>query len=309
MNTRGLTLIETIIGIGIVSMLVFVFAVSLTAAVFAQRIKLRNMAAVLADQQLSALRTYSVSQLSDQTNGPLIGVLFTQGSFTTVVDETAPSQALALHAATSTASGLSAVLPLPKNAYNDFTLTTKLKVNGGSPSSWRAGLLFRGQDLQNHYEAYLTSSSLVLKKVVNGVETTLYSDARAISYGSWQTLAVTTAGSSISLILNGTTVTTVNDATFSVGKAALVVWNGASVNFDDVSIGGDGWDFDTTAIGTLHDDWLRFGLGDLPNGTSTLTVASPYGDTTIKSFTVNVSWTDRSGTTQRTLSQSTYGGN
>ncbi len=309
MKARGLTLIETVIGIGLTSLLVVAFAVSLMAAVYAQRIKLRNMAAVLADQELSALRSYNVSQFPNQTDGPLYGVLFTQGAFTAIDDNTAPSQSRALSAATSTVSGLSAVLPLPKNAYGDFTLTAKMKVNAGSPGTWRAGLLFRAKDMQNHYEAYLTSTTLVLKKVVNGVSTTLFSDARSISYGSWQTLTVTATGPSINVLLNGISVTTQTDATYSVGKAALAVWDGASVNFDDISIGGESWNFDATAVGELHGDWLRFGLGDLPNGTSTLTVATPYNnDPAIKTFTVNILWTDRSGSATRTLTQSTQNG-
>jgi hypothetical protein len=309
MKARGLTIVETIIGIGIVSTLVFVYSSTLAASAFSQRVQLRNTATFLADEQLSMLQTYSISQVSDQTNGPLRGILFNQGTFTTVVDSTAPSQGRALNAATSTLSGLSSVLPLPKNAYDDFTLISKIKANGGSPASWRAGLIFRAQDLQNSYELYLTATSLVLKKNVNGVATTLYSDARSIGYNSWQTLAVTTTGSSISVLLNGTTVTTVTDTSFSVGKAALAVWNGASVNFDDISIGGESWNFDTTIAGTLHDDWLRFGLGDLPNGTGTLTVTTPYSGAAFKVFTVNISWTDRSGSATRTLSQSTYQGN
>ncbi len=308
MRARGLTIVETIIGIGIVSTLVFVYSATLAASALSQRAHLKSTAVFLADQQLSALQAYSASQISDQTNGPLRGVLFSQGVFSTVSDGTAPSQGRALNAATSTISGISAILPFPKNAYDDFALTAKVKTNSGSPTSWRAGILFRAQDLQNTYELSLGASSLVLKKYVNGLATTLYSDARSIGYNSWQTLTVTTTGSSIGVSLNGANVTTVTDSSFSVGKAALVAWNGASVNFDDLSIESESWNFDSTAPGTLHDDWLRFGLGDLPNGTGTLTVTTPYSGATFKKFTVNISWTDRSGTSTRTLSQSTYQG-
>ncbi|HTK60099.1 MAG TPA: family 16 glycoside hydrolase [Candidatus Baltobacteraceae bacterium] len=301
MKTRGLTLIEVVIGVSLVSMLIVVFGVSLMAAVYAQRIKLRNMASALADEQLSALQVYDTSQLSNQTNGALIGVLFTQGDFGAVTDLTAPSASQALNAATSTSSGLTSLLPLPKNAYSDFTLTTKFKVNTGSAAGWKAGVLFRAKDLQNHYRAYLTSGSLVLQKVSGNVVTTLYSDARSISQGSWQTLSVTATGSSISVTLNGTLVTTQTDAVFSVGQAALAVWEGASVNFDDVAIGGESWDFDGVTLGELHDDWLRFGLGDLPSGTGTLTISTPFSDTSYKRYSVTISWKDRSGTT-RTIS-------
>lgn len=304
MKTRGLTLIEIVVGVSLVSVLIVVFGVSLTAAVYAQRIKLRNMASVLADQQLAALQAYDTSQLTTQTNGGLIGILFTQGAFTTVQDLTAPSVSRALNAATSTSSGLTSVLPFPKNAYADATASMKFKVNTGSSSGWRAGMLFRARDLRNHYRVYLTSGSLVLQRVVGDVATTLYSDARAISTGSWQTLSVTATGSSISVTLNGTLVTTQVDATYSVGQAALAVWEGASVNFDDVAIGGETWNFDGVTLGSLHDDWLRFGLGDLPSGTGTLTVSTPYSDASYKRYSVTISWRDRSGST-RTITHNT----
>lgn len=304
MKSRGLSLIEIVVAISLVSVLIITFGVSLMAAVYAQRVKLRNMASVLADQQLSALQVYDTSQLTNQTNGGLVGVLFTQGDFETVEDLTAPSPSRALGAATSTASGLTSVLPFPKNAYADATVTVKFKVNPGSPAGWKAGVLFRAKDLRNHYRAYLTSSSLVLQKVVGDAATTLYSDARSISQGSWQTLAVTATGSSISVYLNGTLVTTKVDATYSVGEAALAVWEGASVNFDDVSIGGESWNFDGVTLGDLHDDWLRFGLGDLPSGTGTLTISSPYSDASYRRYSVTISWMDRSGTT-RTITHNT----
>ena len=153
MKPRGLTLIEIVVGISLVSVLIVVFGVSLMAAVYAQRVKLRNMASVLADQQLAALQVYDTSQLTDQTNGGLVGVLFTQGDFGAVQDLTAPSPSQALGAATSTSSGLTSVLPFPKNAYADGALTVKFKVNGGSPAGWKAGVLFRARDLRNHYRA------------------------------------------------------------------------------------------------------------------------------------------------------------
>jgi len=304
MKTRGLTLIEVIVAVSLVSVLIVVFGVSLMAAVYAQRIKLRNMASVLADQQLAALQVYDTSQAANQTNGGLIGVLFTQGDFGAVEDLTAPSPSRALAAATSTATGLTSVLPFPKNAYADFTVTAKFKVNPGSPAGWRSGILFRARDLRNHYRVYLTSNSLVLQKVVGDAATTLYSDARSISQGSWQTLSVIASGSSISVSLNGTLVTTQTDGAFSIGQAALAVWEGASTNFDDVSIAGETWNFDGVTLGELHDDWLRFGLGDLPSGTGTLTISTPYSDASYKRYSVTISWRDRSGTT-RTISHNT----
>lgn len=305
MRRNGLSLIEVVIGIALVSMVVVVFGVTLTTAVYAQRIKLRNMAATLGEEGLAAVRVGDTSTLTPVTDGPLVNLLLTRGQFAAAVDAAAPSPPNVLHAAASTSSGLTAMLPLPADVYADFTLTAKLKVNGDSPAGWKAGLLFRARDDDNLYRVYLTSTTLVLKRTVNGATTTLYSDARSIPTGSWQTLGVTAAGPSLDITLNGISVTTQTDASFSSGQAALAVWEGASVDFDDVSIGGTTWNFEDTAVGQLQDDWLRFGLTDLPSGVGTLTIAAPYAeDPSFKTYTVKMSWTDRSGTT-RTISQST----
>jgi Tfp pilus assembly protein PilV len=307
-SPAGLTLIEVIVGVALVSTLTIVFGISLTAAVYAQRIKLRNMASALADQQLAVLQAVDTSTVSTQTKGPLLGVLFTKGSWAAVTDGTAPSPDRALESTASSATGVTAVMPLPKNAYGDFTQTASFKVGTNPPSGWRVGFLFRASDLRNQYQAYLTANAFVLKKVVNGAETTLYSDVRTILPDVWQTLSVTTNGSSISVTLNGSSVTSQTDSTFSAGKAALAVWEGAMARFDDVGIEGQVWNFDATTLGEIPSDWLRFGLADLPSGDAVLTIATPYADTSYRTYTVDVSWKDRSGVT-RSISHSTQKSN
>lgn len=297
-SSRGLTLIEMIVGIALVAVLIVVFGVSLTAAVYAQRIKHRNLATALGDQVLAALATYDPSTIPNQAGGAVLGVLFPQGAFGSQTDATAPSGGRVLEAATGTGTGLTAVHPLPKNAYADYALSASMKAVPAAPAGWRMGFLFRAADLQNGYRVYLTANSLVLEKIVNGAVTTLYSDVRSIPAGSWQALGVTTNSSSISVLLNGLTVTTQNDGTFSSGKAALAAWEGAAVRFDDVAIDGSSWNFDALSDGALPDDWLRFGLSNLPNGAATMTVTTPYGDASLKQVDVTVSWSDKSSGTK-----------
>jgi len=302
MKTRGVTLIEIVIGIALVAVLIVVFGVSLLAAVYAQRVKLRNMAGALADEQLSALQTIDTSQFAVQADGPLRGVLFTQGTFGAVDDATAPSSGRALDSATSSGGGITAVLPLPKNAYGDFTMTAAMKAVAGSPANWKIGFLFRASDLQNGYRVSLAADSLTLDKIVNGAVTTLYSDIRTIIPGTWQTLSVTTSGTSIGVSLNGLNVTDQTDASFSAGQAALAAWEGVGARFDDAAIGGAAWNFDAAAIGAIPDDWSRFGLDNLPSGAGTLSIETPYADASLKKYTVKINWTDRSG--PKSISQS-----
>jgi len=301
-DQRGLTLIEVAVGLVVVSVLVVTFGVALVAAVFAQNVKLRNLAHALADVQLSVLQTYASSSLPVQSGGPLIGVLFPKGSWAVAADAAAPSSPRVFGAAPVGSSGLTSLMPLPKNAYNDFAFSAKMKAAAGSPSGWRMGLLFRAADERNGYQLYLTSTSLVLKKIVNGAETTLYSDARSVSTDSWQTLGIVTNGSGLDVTLNGSTVTTVSDGAFSIGKAALAAWNGAAVSYDDAAMTPDGWNFDSVAVGAVPDDWLRFGLSSLPGGTATLTVEQLYGLADFKKASAVIRWNDSQGVKSLTSS-------
>jgi hypothetical protein len=288
-----MSLMEVIIGLVLVSVLIITFGVSLVAAVYAQKVQTRNMASALADLQLAVLQTYSSSTLATQSYGTLIGVLFSQGTWKTVSDATAPSASNTFETKPSGSVGLTSVMPLPANAYDNFSLTAKVKVVTGSPVGWKAGLMFRAQDPNNYYMAYLTTGNLYVKKIVNGVETTLYSDLRSIAADTWQTLNVVTNGSSMDVYLNGSLATTQSDASFSVGKAALAGWEGPTLRFDDVTIGGYTWGFDSTVIDKVHDDWLRFGLSNLPTGTGSLTIAQPYSDASVKKYTATINWDDK----------------
>jgi type II secretory pathway pseudopilin PulG len=299
-----MTLIEVVIGLVLVSMLVITFGVTLVAASFAQQAKLRNMAYALADEQLAVLQTKAASQLPIQSNGAPVGIIFNQGGWKAAVDATAPTASNTLETSPATTTGISSIMLMPKNAYGDSTFSAKLKVLAGAPAGWQAGIIFRASDLNNHYQLYLSSTALALKKVVNGTPTTLYSDVRSIALDGWQTLQVVTTGSSMDVYLNGLLVTTQTDATFSSGQSALAVWNGASARFDDVAIGGVTESFDAVTLLDIPSGWRRFGLSDLPSGTATLTTAQLYGDANFVKATVTIGWTDRRGL--RSVSQVVY---
>lgn len=304
---RGLTLIEVVLGLTLVSGMVILLGAALSAAVYSEKGHLRNQASALANQELAALQAVGAAQIPVQTNGPLLGILFSQGRWGAKTDGTAPSGPNVFEAVpTSSATSALALYPLPANAYADGTYTVKVKVPSPAPSGWRIGLMFRTTDLRNGYHLYLTADNLKLDKVVSGVTTNLFSDSRSISAGTWQTISVNATGSSLALSVNGTPTNpaAVTDTTFSVGKAALAVWGGGAGDFDDVVAGGSTWNFDTATANDVPDDWRRFGLADLPNGAATLTTAVQGGDSAFKRTDVTVTWNDR-GTT-KSLSQSTY---
>lgn len=301
-DLRGLTLLEVVIALALVGVLVMTFAVSLHAAVAARRIKHRSIAAALADEQLSVLRTFDPASVAARTNGALHGVLYQQGTWQVAEVAGAPSGTKGLRGS-GPGTGVTAVLPFPKNAYGDLSVSSTFKVEAGSPANWRSGFLFRASDLENGYRAYLTATSLVLERVSGGIVTTLHSDIRSIAADTWQTLEVVAAGPSIELRLNGATAATVSDDAFASGKAALFAREGASVVHDDIALAGDAWDFEGEAAGDVPSGWERFGLSDLPgNATSTLTVSSLYGDDGFKRYSVTVRWFD---SVWRSLTQTT----
>lgn len=304
-GSKGMTLIEVVIGLMLVVAMVIVFGTSLTAAVFAETANQRHMAETLANQELATLQAVGASRIPVQTNGPLLGLIFSQGQWATVADATAPS-ASNVYAGVSIASAttITAVYPLPQNAYADGLYSLKVKVPSPAPADWRVGLVFRATDLQNGYQLYLTSTNLKLDRVVDGVATNLYSDARSISVDTWQTLAVTATASNLAISLNGTTAGTVVDTAFSVGQAALAVWGGGAGHFDDIMAGSTTWNFDTATTETVPDDWLRFGLANLPSGTAKLTTSILYGDSAFKKTDVTISWRDRQGAKE--LAESTF---
>ena len=176
-------------------------------------------------------------------------------------------------------------------------------MDADSPAGWRVGLIFRSRDLQNGYRVYVTASSLVLERLIDGAVTTLYSDLRTVDTETWHTFEVTLNGSSISVELNGNPVTSQVDATYSIGQAGLIAWEGTEVRFDDVEAGGTTWDMEDETTGDVPDGWDRFGVSTLPSGAMTLTSEELYGESGFKRYTATVTWEDGSGT--KTLSQST----
>lgn len=299
----GFTLIEVVIGLAIVGVLVLSYGTSLTAAVAARRIKIRNMAAALADIQLAALRTHDPTTVPVQTDGEPYGVLFSEGTWEVEEDGAASSGAQVFRTSAESATGVTSVYPLPENAYDDFTFTTEIKVDPGAPAGWQAGVFFRARDLQNGYRAWIDATSLTLERLDDGVVTTLHTDIRTVATDTWHTLEVTTNGSSISVDLNGLNVTNETDSTYLSGQAGLLAFESATVRFDDVVMDADTWDMESETLGEVPDGWDRFGLSSIPSGDMTLTTQELFGDSSFKRYTATVTWDDGSG--QKTLSQST----
>ncbi|MEW9698549.1 hypothetical protein [Paenibacillus sp. SI8] len=93
-----------------------------------------------------------------------------------------------------------------RDSYNDY---------GG------AGITFRAQDHQNMYRAELTTSSVVLSKIVNGSKTIISKQSNPLALGEYAALKVQTKGDRIKVYVNGVPFINVQDATFRSGAQGI----------------------------------------------------------------------------------------
>jgi len=123
-------------------------------------------------------------------------------------------------------------------SWADAEIRAKVSVLSATPSGGFANVAFRYTDDQNKYFVSLSDLGFVeLKKIVNGVQTSLASKSYNVSLQSEYRLRILTKGATIVVYLNGDQVLTATDASFSSGKIALDAYN-ATVTFDDVSVFG-----------------------------------------------------------------------
>lgn len=308
-RTSGFTLMEALIAIGLASILLAVFTSVLSATMLLRRAQYNVLAANFIQEELDSIRALSFSDLLVRTNGNFLGLSRTRGPWKVQAVTSPPSggNAFVMETAQSAIIEETGLAVLPGNYREDFTsFTAKVRVQAASPAGWGAGVAFRYRDAENHYRFRLTSGGAALDKVVQGVRTTIWSNTTSNSTNTWYTLEVVVAGNSITVLRNGTTLTTQTDNAFTTGDLALLSLNGARVEFDDLAVTETStttWNFDTEIVGTVPVDWQRMSFSDMPSGTGTLTIANYLGDTNIKQATVTVTWSD-SGTT-RTASGTT----
>lgn len=287
-----------LVTIGVIAVLLAVYAATLSSVVFQRRNGYRFQATNFVRQEMDAVRSIPYDDLVNQTDGAFLGLAYTRGPWQVREEATAPSASNVMElrsAASPTLNQETGLLIVPTNYHDDFSFAASLRVLDASPTGWGAGLAFRYRDADNHYRYRLTAGGLAFDKVQHGTVTTLWSQSTPVSKGTWNDLAVTAVGATITLERNGMTVATVTDDTFASGDIALTALNGARIQADDLSVSGGeagDWDFDDDAADTTPLDWQRFVYFDLPGGSGTTTVTDYDGLTGIKQVTVTVSWNE-----------------
>jgi hypothetical protein len=293
---RGIAIVEIVISIAIFGIIFIIFAGSLLSV---QSRKYTNNAAAatrIAEAELEKIRSLPFDSLTPRTNADFIGLTFNMGDWRLASDASAPSPPKIislLSAASSTVADVTGLIQPPSNELSDFTFQTKISVNPISPAGWQAGLLFRGQDNFNYYRFVFSSSNLKFEEVASSTVSTLFSMTRDSVTDTYYPIKVVASSTAFDLYFNDELIQTVNDDSFSSGSLGILGLNGAKIKFDDVSIAGSAWNFDSDT--RFPSDWKKFGIYDLTEGRGYLTIENYGGNENIKKITARVEWRDARG--------------
>lgn len=295
----GLTLIETLVSIAVAIVLVLSLNALFISKILEDRGKRMTLAAALAQEEMEKLINRDVANLTNTTSAEFIDVLYHEGTHAVASSALAYSSPNLVTVTSDAAlnSRITGSLVTPKNLYNDVTVDARLMLNAGSPAGAGKGIVFRAQDKKNGYLVTVTDTDVRLVKLINGVETTLYSSAFFVVYDSWDRFELTVSGTTIDVRLNGISLATVNDSTYADGYLAFVATNGGTISIDSTVItdgmGSTTYTFDTLPIGALGGEWQRQSVGDLPQGRGEVDIADYLGDTSIKDVSVRVLWNEQ----------------
>lgn len=300
---QGFSIIEVLISLGLTSLLFLVMLSFFSVSVLKNHSRFTVEANAIASTELEGVRAIPFSTITNRSAVSFFTELYTLGSWS--VQAGTSNQ---LQGTPSGSTGTTSRMRIPVDGHGDYSAETTVTVSAGAPSGWGAGLIIRAQESDRLYRYYLTANALVLDKVEPAGTTTLSSTAYAVSFGTPITLGLTVTGTQFSLTANSLTIATPTDANASWdnGESGLIILNGATATFDDVTIDGtvvtDG-DFESTPVGALSDSWAFLQPNSLPSGSGTITIADYNGEDTLKEVTATVSW--KEDQRDRTLSLTT----
>jgi hypothetical protein len=121
--------------------------------------------------------------------------------------------------------------------WTDYAVESKVKIDNWNGSN-RAYVAGRYQDGNNFYAASLYNSNggkLEIRKKVSGSTMTLATLDYPLAVGTWYTVKLELAGSTIRMYVNGTLQLTATDTSLSSGGIGLVGYK-AAVSFDDIVV-------------------------------------------------------------------------
>jgi hypothetical protein len=125
-------------------------------------------------------------------------------------------------------------------SWTDYTVSARVKPLSFA-SGGLVGLLARATSATTFYRVALLPSSVQLQAVSSGSVTVLGSSSRTVTTNAWHTVSLTVTGTSISGIVDGTSVGSGTSSVAASGRIGLQTGY-ASAGFDDVTVstGGGG---------------------------------------------------------------------
>ncbi|GFJ96096.1 hypothetical protein Prum_097380 [Phytohabitans rumicis] len=121
-------------------------------------------------------------------------------------------------------------------SWTDYTVTARVKPLAFNGSNRFVAVLARAQSATSYYYLALRSNNTVeLKRLTNGSSATLATAAVTVSAGTWYTLSLSVAGSTLRGTVNGGTALTATDTQYAAGGIGLATYY-ASASFDDVLV-------------------------------------------------------------------------
>lgn len=305
-HARGFTLLETIITIGVIS-LILIGILGVSALVNLQRsTRYRAIARNLLAEEGEALRAASFSDLENRSNTQFIEVAYPAGDWTVQAPGTPQSEPNVYQVGSATGAANPSRQVIPTGRIGDGAYETFIRVQASSDPAWKVGLYLRYHDALNHYLVRFSSTTIEFVKTVEGVPTTLGQTAIAFSPGTWYRMTVTVTGASFAVSIDGTERLTLTDpgSVFTQGNFVLAGFDGASAEFDDISFSGTAsanWNFDgaENAVNEPAVGWRKTSPTDLPSGATAMTISdAQVSFTDLKRIVLSVSWAERGATRQ-----------
>lgn len=295
--------------IALIGAMFTIFGGVLASSALRARGQYETEAVALAEGELSAALALPAAELTDRSGSPFVGYTEKRGLWRVESQPNAASAPNVFAVATSSPAiyGTTAAARLPFGPIVNGSFSVSLYVPANPPGGWRGGILFRSRDLGNGYRYTIGATNLLVEKLVNGTATTLYSQAVGLAPGTWVNLGVTLNNDSLTILKNGTSLTTITDSAWAYGDLALAVTGGARIFFDNAATSGDQaatWNFDADPVGLAAADWRDFGVADLPNGSGSITIDHPGTGGSLARVTTRVVWATAKG--QKTITVTGY---
>ncbi len=185
-----------------------------------------------------------------------------------------------------------------ESSWSNYSVEVDLEVNSwGSASSMLVGVMGRYLDSDNYYMFVYDSGQLKIRKKVSGSIIDIASRNFTFSLNDTYTFRAELSGSNLKLYVNGAEQLSINDNTFSSGKAGLITCY-ANAKFDNVLIQTESQSpvllFEDFEDQTANGWTVERGQWSIVNFSSSYKYDTQDEDNIARSYVGELSWSDYS---------------